>query len=531
MPTNPYPVFGALLPPMLGRTALVERIAGHLLKPTPDHISVVGPAHYGKSVLLSHLGKLYCERTSHYLTAAHLDLRHGTPESDSAFKRRLAERIKGALQQLRSDLSEWIDIEDANIHESLSLVLEELEKENVRLLVVVDGFDYVLARAGLTRTLWDQLRALAQSPSLRLVAGSRRPLRELCRTEESRTSDFWEIFYDTPVRVSALDDSDWPAFLQPLRDGGCVIDASAQNEIANWTGGVPLFVCALLKRLWDERRGERLSKAEVDQAANAVLDNRGELLAALWDDCDDETRADLGRLSEGPLALADLSDSRHRAVVDRGFARVSGNRLRGSCRLMERYAKSQAPAMADLNRVFGTASGFEKHIRSLLELRLKQMTRPEVDEDLSRFVHNAVRDITPRPEDALTWVRSIAHRALERIWYAELPDRTIPAEWLAEWKRAEAYRDSNNGRLPDSRSAQYHILRLLRRSDLSASTHVITTTTSLLVDHLQSVGNFGSHLSDYPEVRISVGFAAAVVLAAIALVECLAGDLERSPAA
>ena len=34
---------------------------------------------------------------------------------------------------------------------------------------------------------------------------------------------------------------------------------------------------------------------------------------------------------------------------------------------------SQAPAMADLNRVFGTSSGFETHIRSLLELRFAQI--------------------------------------------------------------------------------------------------------------------------------------------------------------
>jgi hypothetical protein len=49
------------------------------------------------------------------------------------------------------------------------------------------------AGTGLTRILWDQLRSLGQKASLRLVTGSRCPLRELCKTEESRTSDFWEI--------------------------------------------------------------------------------------------------------------------------------------------------------------------------------------------------------------------------------------------------------------------------------------------------------------------------------------------------
>ena len=68
------------------------------------------------------------------------------------------------------------------------------EKEIARILVVLDGFDHVLAGTGLTRNLWDQLRELARRPSLRLVTGSRRRLRELCRTEEVQSSNFWGIF-------------------------------------------------------------------------------------------------------------------------------------------------------------------------------------------------------------------------------------------------------------------------------------------------------------------------------------------------
>ena len=55
MTINPYYVFGPSIPPMLGRASLMRSIENHLLKPSPDHVSVVGPAHYGKSVLLRHL--------------------------------------------------------------------------------------------------------------------------------------------------------------------------------------------------------------------------------------------------------------------------------------------------------------------------------------------------------------------------------------------------------------------------------------------------------------------------------------------
>ena len=53
----------------------------------------------------------------------------------------------------------------------------------------------------------------------------------------------------------------------------------------------------------------------------------------------------------------------------------------------------------------------------------------------------------------------------------------------------------------------------------------VTKTTCLLMDHLQSVGNFGQHRSDFPETKVTVGFAASIVLAAMALVESLTADL------
>ena len=37
----------------------MRRIENHLLKPTPDHVSVVGPAHYGKTVLLNYVAGHY----------------------------------------------------------------------------------------------------------------------------------------------------------------------------------------------------------------------------------------------------------------------------------------------------------------------------------------------------------------------------------------------------------------------------------------------------------------------------------------
>ena len=53
MTIHHYQVLGASVPPLLGRASLMRTITDHLLKPSPDHVSVVGPAYYGKSVVLT----------------------------------------------------------------------------------------------------------------------------------------------------------------------------------------------------------------------------------------------------------------------------------------------------------------------------------------------------------------------------------------------------------------------------------------------------------------------------------------------
>ena len=105
---------------------------------------------------------------------------------------------------MRPEIAEYLDLEDEGIIDLLHLVFDDLENKGHRLLAVLDGFDHVFKGSGITRNLWDELLSLCRMSSLRLVTGSRSRLRELCKTEESRTSDFWEIFYDTPLQFGCF---------------------------------------------------------------------------------------------------------------------------------------------------------------------------------------------------------------------------------------------------------------------------------------------------------------------------------------
>ena len=277
-----------------------------------------------------------------------------------------------------------------------------------------------------------------------------------------------------------------------------------------------------------DRQGRtQLSKPEIDEAAVTILNGPRESLSALWDDCDDELRADLGTLASVPIPLADLSDSRRHAIESRGFGRKSRNHLRGSCRLMQRHAQRQEPSVANLKRLFGTASGFEMHIRPMLELRLEQIASRNVDKLLHDQVRRVLRDMDT-PEIELDGIRPIARRALTLIWDAELPpDKTLPPEWVEHWKRADVEFPQDEGKLPDAYGAQCRLLRLVTGTvNTRPMGKCVTKTTCLLVDHLHSVGNFGQHQEEF-QTSISIGFAASSVLSAISLVESLTADLHR----
>ena len=538
---HPYQVMGTSVPQMLGRRRLIERLDRHVMKPSPDHVQVVGPTLFGKSVLLNALAGRHVAGNAQYVTAAYVDLRHAPPTDDAAFRRRLAESVKTALSRVMPETAGCLDLNDPGLHELLVLVLQEMEQNSAKLLLVLDGFDHVLAGIGISRNFWDNLLSLAGKSSLTLVTGSRCPLRELCKTEESRTSDFWEIFYDTPLVVGPFIEGDWEDLLDPLTNGGAALDGSARKELVNWSGGVPVLAAALLNRLADTAAiGQPLTKEHVDKVAGEMLDRPPAPLEQLWDDCGVELRGDIALLaakeSEG-LPLSELPTQRQRALEGRGYGQPSGSRMRSSCRLMARYASQQAPAVADLRRLFGTAAGFNSNVRGLLELRLAQLDTGRTDPQLRNYAMHAIRDMDDGPETVLVPVRSIVQRALTVIWDAEVgPTRNFPQDWVQEWQHGGAQPKwlANGPRVPGGDGQQLYALRLMTgtkfgdKPPIRRTARFVTKPTFLLLDHLQSVGDFGQHRGDYPESNTSVGFAASVVLAAIGLIESLSRDLAAS---
>lgn len=528
--TEVYQVLGGNVPKLLGRERLLAELESHLLKPVPHHVSVIGLARYGKSVLLNHLVEQYRLGNDYFTTALYIDFRHNTPTTDEDFRRCFAKNVKSVIGQFRPAIAEYIEINETDsIHESLDIAFGELDDVGECLLAVIDGFDHVLAASNITRMLWDNMRTLALHSSLTLVTGSRQPLRELCASEDSKSSDFWEIFYDTPLEVNKLEESDWEGFLKPMQEKNITIEPAAKREIITWSGGVPLLATALMRELYRDKAEEStLSKADVERIAEKMVVSQSQLISALWGDCSDEMKGDLVLAAERGIPHAQLPHARRVELEKRGFLQTNGGLLKTGCKIMERYARLRTPGVADLRRLFGSVNTFEENIQGMLELRFTQI--PQVDPVLSNHVRKAIRDLLPLPDGSVSVMRSIAERALYLIWEKELSgNRFVPASWISEWKRSGDWRDgllAPNGQLPRSSGEQCNILRLATGTQYSYPvTRYITKSTYLLLNHIKPVGDFGQH----PESQgfLSMGTAASFCMSAIALCESLHHDFNH----
>ncbi|MEO5332955.1 MAG: hypothetical protein H7839_13100 [Magnetococcus sp. YQC-5] len=506
-----FPVLGPKIPPMIGRAAIMQRLWSDLTKPSPSHLSVVGPRYAGKSVLLQALaGRMQSEESS-YGAVILWDLGHQTPDSDDAFVLAMCKRLGQGLKAVNEECSELLLSTGSTPYGDLQEVLSMLLEEGIKILMLWDGFDKPLGAGRLTRNLWDQLRELAQSPSLRLVTATRRPLQELIRSEESVTSDFWNIFDMNPVKIGPFDDADRAAVLAAVST--CQFNGGAKTELVNWTGGYPPLFLSLVNHV-AAQPSQQMDNAAVNAAAESVLGNGlSGILDDLWRDCPEPSKDIFRHLVErGQLNISEVGKDERDRLTEKGFAKVSANKITPTCRLLERHISSQGDDAGSLVRLFGEWTDYRANIRGVLQRRLNQIQN--VDERLKRLIERSIEDIPDYPGECLANMRGIADRALNLIWEAEFPEkREIPAEWIAEWRLEYSF--------PPDRPQQIRLLQLMTgayRTQSPPKAKTVNKSVYYLLNSIFNFGNFGQHLDGE---QVADGTAVALVMSCIELAACL----------
>ncbi|MDY0042688.1 MAG: hypothetical protein RBS57_20445 [Desulforhabdus sp.] len=518
-----FPILGATIAPMLGRAAVMQRLCNDLTKQTPSHLSVVGPRYAGKTVLMHGLAERMRQEGSLYTAVIIWDLGHQTPDSNPAFLKVLCRKLGEGLKLNGNDYGDHLLSVESDEYDEMREVLDILHTDNRKVLMLWDGFDKPLSTGKLTRNLWDQLRELASIPSLRLVTATRRPLHELIRSEESVTSDFWNIFDMTPVRVGVFDENDRTAIMEQIK--GFTLKSGAKSELENWSAGCPPLYLALLNHIIESGAAGEIDNQVVNDAAGAALDRVSSILHYLWNDCP-ETAKNLYRhlVEHYEIPTSDVGISERTQMAEKGFIKVLGGKVLKGCRFLEQHIRGLGEDAGSMVRLFGPWEEYRGNIRGLLELRLNQLT--SLDASLCRYLQRSIEDIPEHPEVCLSSMRGIVDRALDLIWDAELgPARTIPAAWFIEWQHngergPESYWYN---KFPTKRGHQIRLLQLITGTQNSApKANKVSKNCWVLASAAQGFGDFGQHIDG---IEIHVGVAVSAVNVCLELAACLDGEL------
>lgn len=529
-----FPILGTDIPPMLGRMKVMQRLWGDLTKLSPSHLSVVGPRYSGKSVLLKRLAQQMQIDDSPYGAVILWDLGHQTPISDDEFLRAMCQRIGKGIKEINADFGDHLLSIESSLYSELKEVIEALHDDGRKVLMLWDGFDRPLGAGKLTRNLWDNLRELASYPSLRLVTATRRTLHELIRSDDSATSDFWNIFDMNPVRIEPFDENDRDIILDKVKD--ITFHPSAKSELDNWTGGYPPLYFAVLNQIIEMRLGLEADNETVNKAAQISLTKINNVLNDLWDDCP-ETAKDLFRhlIDHGNILASQVGVIEKAHLVEKGFARLSGNKIIKTCRLLEHHISMIGEDTGSLVRLFGPWDEYRKNIRGMLQLRLNQFNN--IDERLRRLIERSIEDIPEFPHECLSSMRGIADRVLDLIWDAEFgEDKTIPSDWIDYWERTLPRRQSGSqqnlrkifpgNRVPNIRGHQCRLLQLITGAAerIDPKANYVSKSTYVLLNSIHQFGNFGQHLDG---VDIYEGTAIAAIMSCLELASCLNKDLRN----
>ena len=492
----------------------MSALMGSLTKSVPDNLQIVGPRFAGKSVVLKALLPKMVS-TGYYTAVVYWDLGHQTPASDEEFLCGLRDVLATGLESTQPDLAKYLRVAEQSIYGDLCDVFDELSKLEAKVLMLWDGFDKPLEKNKLTVNLWDQLRAMAQRSSLRLVTASRKPLADLIRSPESQTSDFWNIFKLSPVRVEGFDEDDVKEVLETIPE--VHLDTGARTELLNWTGNSPVLLLSLLNAL---AKSGAIDGEAVNVAGKSIDEGVLALVGTLWRDCPQTAKDAYHHIRRAPR-VGRLPEPDLQCLAERGFVIKSPSGPKACNRLLERHLEANSES-AGISNLLSSPEVWRANMRQFLERRHALVASK--DSRLNRYIRRAIEDLPDDPDQCMRSVRGIVDSALDDVFLAELgPAREIPAAWLDEWDYDhEKLDDTWRREFPkDQRGSQVKLLNFMTGTEKirHRKARLVSKGTVVLMSSAHGLANFGQHPGGPMDLHVA--------LAALSVCIELAGAIDR----
>ena len=131
-----FQISGATVPRLVGRKSAMQRLTASLAKPTPDHLQIVGPRFFGKTVLMHAVAEKIRSGDSRFKTVVLWDLAHRTPSTDDEFIRVLVQQIADQVASFNKDYADHLRNADGNGYSELREVIDIFDGEKVKILLL-----------------------------------------------------------------------------------------------------------------------------------------------------------------------------------------------------------------------------------------------------------------------------------------------------------------------------------------------------------------------------------------------------------
>lgn len=521
MITRRFPILGTGNIELVGRSSLLDEILSAITKTVPDHIQVVGPRFAGKTVLVNRLKDIIIhEDNSVYSSVLLWDLGHGTPREDKEFLSQFAKNLADAICDKFPDYAAHLRDSRGTFQQDIAEVLELLNDET-KILVIFDGFDKALSSDKLTRNLWDQLRELAQNKSLTLITASRKTLRELIRNPDAQTSDFWNIFLSTPIRINCFDENE----ISEILTNHCQVefDKGALTELFSSTNGNPVLLFEVLNHLLDGQGQGAISHSEVQDAVTKSFESNQNCIADLWNDCMPSTQ-DAVRLLVEENQVDRVCQNDVISITEKGFARKSNNRLVKPSHLVKMYLSTLENESSAIDRLFKMPDSFTQNFNGVIAKRIEQIS--DIDPTLSRYLQRSLEDLPNHPDVCLSGIRGIIDQCFDIIWNVEFGGKSIPDGHFDIWRHQGEGRDLQDFKTSFPQGAKrIRLLKVLTGHDQSDPlAKVISRSTCVALNALYPYGDFGQHQEGE---NMSLQMVYSAMLLAVELVASLQTDISK----
>ena len=315
-----------------GRQREIRRVLSRIGAPTPQSVSIVGERRMGKSSLLWHLAQpevhgAAFDAPEHCLFVV-LDFQGHQHLDQSKCCSLLARRVT----ELAGDRLAKVVPADGGL-EALLDVAAALDAAAMRLVCLFDEFETVTRNAEIGPEFYGALRSLANANAVAFVTASRRPLQDLCHSQEISESPFFNIFAEVVVGPMT-DDEIHDLITVPSAAAGVPL-APYEELIRDLSGNLPFFVqiaaSAMMECLADghEPTAKNLETAFLEEATSHFR--------YFVDNFNEEERAILRALARGETVAGEVATH----LEDQGFLRRPNAELVPFSTAMLRFAEQE----------------------------------------------------------------------------------------------------------------------------------------------------------------------------------------------